>query len=286
LGAVDVLLDATIPQSSDWVCAALACAKPMVVWSRPGHSAPMLLKAAGAGACVANSRDEYTAIAVRLGNEESFRQHVIRNMTQSAPEVLARCDSFAMSDAFGRLLETAFDRVIQSRRVWRNEVSLLRLEEPLDVTAALEEAAMFMDIGSAADAEVRLRSLLQSGSKGDIVRRRLAAALTHQGQHAEAADLLISAVDLVPADASVWVELGQAARQAGRVQLAIQALQTAVKIDPKRVATWQTLAEIARDVGNEELLADINSILGQLEPPPTDASVPSLTADLADSAAR
>lgn len=281
MGALDVLLVADPIETGEIACAALAAGRPVVALGhQPGASAA-ILRAAGLDELIASDRESYRQLAARLIQDITWRRSVTERIEHAAPAALARYDSFAISEAFGGLVEAAYDQVAVSRKRFQSQRAVFTAEMPANVAAKLEEAALLVEIGALTDAENRLRSLLRAPTETAQARRALAAVLGRQENHAEATDLLVSVVELVPADASAWMELGAAARKAGRNNLAVQALRTGVQFDPKRVESWKLLAEFAEELGNTELQAEIEGVLRELGASVSDRVTSELDAKLA-----
>jgi tetratricopeptide (TPR) repeat protein len=237
----------------------------VVAWPRAAHPAAALLRQGGLEQLVAPDAAGFVQTAARLCHDARWRRDLTARLAAKAPQQLLRYDSFTVSEAFGALVESACDGIRQSRRAFRTVSAAMEPEVSTPPAALREEAEMFIEMGSLADAEARLRRLLLTGHEAVATRRRLADVLLRAGRPAEAADLLLSVVPLVPDDASAWLEIGLAARQAGRVQLALKAMQTSVQLEPKRVQSWRTLAELARENRNSDLLEQINVVLGELD---------------------
>jgi len=261
--AIDVLLDATPAANGDTGYAGAAAGCPMVSWAEPNNSAAALLRQMGLSELVAANADDFIAAALKLATDVEHRKQVSSALSAASP-LLIQYDSFALGESTAQLIESAYDQILDSRKKFRAESKLLQSRSHADVAATLEAVDMFIELGSIADAEMRLRSLLFASEGAANVRRRLATILSKQGQPAEAADLLVTVVELAPDDPEVWLELGLAARQAGKANLAVQALQTGVRVDASRVESWQLLAELAREVGNADLLEQIQIVLASL----------------------
>ncbi|HVU33138.1 MAG TPA: hypothetical protein VHE61_06865 [Opitutaceae bacterium] len=265
LGAISTLLDSSATSNPEMVLAAIAAGCPVVAWAEPASGGAALLRDAGFADLIGQNAGEVAAIAVRTDSDRTWRQSVVQRLADTAPQVLARFDSFATSERFAEVVEQAFDERLASPRDFRAGPAL-RTVATADVAVARDEAGMFLQIGAPADAERVLRLVLARDETTATDRKLLATALSRQGAHGDAADLLVSVVELAPADPSNWFDLGLAARQAGRPALAVQAFQTGVRIEPRRTESWKILAELADELGNEELRREIAAVLQQIEP--------------------
>lgn len=76
-------------------------------------------------------------------------------------------------------------------------------------------------------------------TSGDLIadkRYRLGCALAERGDAAAAADLFAQALEIVPAFAPAWRELGRARRACGETAGAVEAFKECLRLDPEDVA--------------------------------------------------
>nr|MBP8257832.1 tetratricopeptide repeat protein [Opitutaceae bacterium] len=198
---------------------------PTIAWeggwfrSRMGAA---LLRQIGLEELVATSEESYREIAIRLSRDPGSRLTVRNTISHSIERVPLFLDPLAASDAFGALIETAFDRLAElGTAAFRSE------RTPL---VAAERAPL--------DAQSRHHHGL---------------ALHAAGQHPRAAAYLSSAVQHDEGNAELWYDIARVYRAAGAPQSAIQALETSLRLDPSRVDSWLLLFELAEAAGSMEL---------------------------------
>ena len=94
----------------------------------------------------------------------------------------------------------------------------------------------------------------------------LGKALLRSGRAAEAVGNLETALQRLGDDYEVLIELGVAAAQAGRLQLASDALGQAVQIDPESAHAWLNKARVHRDRGEVGAARDSYAQVIRLDP--------------------
>ena len=132
----DVYLD-TFPFSAvDALVDPLAFGLPVVAWqgdalrSRTGAS---LLRSLGLDELVSRSAEEYQTLAVKLANDGVYRQGRRDRIRQQMERVPVFLDSRKTSQAFGELMELAFDELSAKGRIqFRTNHSPLRVEQDAD----------------------------------------------------------------------------------------------------------------------------------------------------------
>ena len=232
--------------------------------ARSGPAA--LLSLAGAPELIATDGGNAAEIAVKLATDADFLKQISDRLSGSAAGLVALHDSFVRSEAFGRILEKAFDAIVASRREFENNHSPITAIADATPEALAEEVRTFTELGSGADAEGRARAWLVMEPCSASARGALARALAMRGQNAEASAAWLSVVELTPTDAAAWHELADASLKAGRRADGVQALETAIRIDPKRVDSWVLLGTLAQQSGDAAMLQDVLQILKELAP--------------------
>ncbi|MBP7141097.1 MAG: tetratricopeptide repeat protein [Opitutaceae bacterium] len=198
---------------------------PTIAWegdcfrSRMGAA---LLRQIGLEELIATSEESYRDIAVRLSQDPGSRLTLRNAISQSIERVPPFLDPLAASDAFGALIETAFDQM-----------------------AELGAAAFRADRTPLVAAE---RMPLDAQS-----RHRHGLALFASGRHPRAAAYLASAVQQDEGNAELWYDIARVYRAAGAPQSSIHALETSLRLDPSRVDSWLLLFELAEAAGSAEL---------------------------------
>lgn len=263
LEAADLLLDFGGVGNGEMAFAALELGVPFVGCR---NAATALLELAGRRELSGADEGRAAEIAVRLALEPSERETTCAWLRGAASACLAMHDSFVRSEVFGRLLENAFDAVAESRAQFARDRTPLQVEISSDGATLAEEARMFMELGAGVDAEARARSWLLREPASLEARGLLAKALGLQQRDDEAADVLVTLVELAPNDAALWHDLALAARQARRGAVAVQAVESALRLDPKRIESWFLVATLAEESGNRDMHREVLGVLKELAP--------------------
>jgi len=211
---------------------------PTVAWegstfrSRMGSA---LLRQLGLEPLIATNEADYLGIARALASDpavrESFKQKIVPAMERS-PLFL---DPLAASDAFGDILETAYDALAESgAEAFRAARTPLESAVPTPI-----------DTGS---------------------RHLHGLELLTQGRAERAAEYLTAAVQHDENNPALWLDVSRAYRAAGQAQLAIQALEASLRIDATCVDAWIMLVELAEAVGMTELAREALDCVKELSP--------------------
>ncbi len=265
LALADAFFDAPSSTAPEWAIAAIEAGKlPLGAPGNPRTSA--LLRLLGIEPLVTATTEPFAETALRIGQDKPWREALLATAIASLPNVLAFHDAFVQSEAFGRLLERAFDECTVSRQDFTRISAPLEPTAIIDANAVLDEGRFFMDLGSSRDAAKRASALMVNNPTSTEARKLLAVAYAAQQRYIEAADLRLSVVNLEPGIALNWHEFALAARQAGRHSDACEALQTALRIEPARVDSWLLLEQICKSVGHDEMHQDVLGVLKQIAP--------------------
>jgi len=198
---------------------------PTIAWeggwfrSRMGAA---LLRSLGLEELIATDEKSYIEIATRLARDPGARLTLRTSISQSMERTPQFLDPLAASDAFGALIETAFDELAElGPASFRASPSplLARESPPLDSAS----------------------------------RHRHGLDLLAAGRYPRAAAYLSSAVQHDESNAGLWYDIARAYRAAGGPQSAVQALETSLRLDPSRVDSWILLFELAEAAGSTEL---------------------------------
>lgn len=253
---------------------------PVVAWegrtfrSRMGGA---LLRSLGLDELIAGDEAGYLALATALaGNAEQragLRARIEAQMSR-APIFL---DSLAHSEAFGALLETAFDELVAVGRAEfrrrRNAIHAPTVEAP---AGRLNEGVDQFVAGDFLGAAACAHAVLAADPTNADARHLLGVTLLRTGRAPRAVDYLLAAVQQTDGNAPLWYDLASALAESGRPAEAVQALETSLRLDSKRRDGWLLLAELARHANNEELYEQATAVARQLEAeePPAPAATP------------
>jgi tetratricopeptide (TPR) repeat protein len=185
-------------------------------------------------------------------------------------------DPLAFGEAVGALLESAFDQSVadEARPGRRNHPALTVELKPVP-EGALEEAAILLEAGLAADALPRLAPWFAGDPSHPRARALFYAALIGAGQARRALIGLNAEVAARCADAATWRNLARAHLALGAREAAMAALRTSLKLDSRQPDSWTVLTEIAETGGHHALSEEVARMRALLaEQTPAEASAP------------
>lgn len=192
-----------------------------------------LLRQLGLPELVVTSEAAYHELCVKLASDAPARAALRARIVAAMERSPLFLDTLAASDAFGALMEQAYDDLAaRGRGAFRRDANPL----------------VAPDIASPTHRHTRGRELMAAG---DAVR---------------ATDYFLAAIQHDEQNAALWRDLADALRRSGRVAEAVQALQTCLQLDPRSADSWRLLADVAQSLGHAELHAEATSMLAQLTP--------------------
>lgn len=265
----DLQLDAGAAGLDAWAAAeALVAGVPVVAAPGRAASAPAaFLRSLGCAEWVAASCEDAADIAIGLAADPARRREARSRVTaaiEAGPEFL---DTLAASDAFGALIEAAFDELCslgpEEFRRQTEPVRCFGVDDPADTITAGLAAHASGDLETAAmEAALALRS-----APADPRARHLAGLVLHaQGITSRAVDYLLGAVQGRESTADRWLALARALRDNQQPAEAIQALETCLRLDSRNLEALFMLLELSEAVGATELARDVLQCLRQLAP--------------------
>jgi protein O-GlcNAc transferase len=265
----DVFLDADGGSFGAWATAeALRAGVPVVAASNRSDYAPaFMLESLDLADFVATDLDSYARLALTIA-VDTVRRNKIRERICAAMEATpAFMDTLAASDAFGALLESAFDELASlGRAEFRRQNETIRcfgVENPGESVDAGLAAHANGDIDTAAmEANLALRS-----APADTRARYLQGLVLHaQGNTSRAVDYLLAAVQRSDATPGMWYSLALALRDNRQPGEAIQVLETCLRLDNRNVPALFTLLELAEAAGATEIARDVLDCLKEVAP--------------------
>ena len=265
----DLHLDAGATGLSAWTTVeALSAGVPVI--AAPGREADApayFLRSLGLADCVPATATETERLVVGLAADGSRRQ-VLRAQVAAAMEAGPEfMDTLASSEAFGALLEAAFDELcLLGQADFRRQTELVRcfgVDDPAETVASGFAAHARGDLeGAAMDAALALRSAPADGH----VRHLCGVVLNAQGITSRAVDHLLGAVQRPGATVQMWQDLARALRDNHQPAEAIQALETCLRMDSHNVEALFMLLELCEAIGATEMARDILQCLQQMAP--------------------
>jgi predicted O-linked N-acetylglucosamine transferase (SPINDLY family) len=265
LAMADAVLATGSPTDGPLAFATAEAGVPCVALDHPSvfdHRATVLLRLAGIPELAAPTPGGYVDLAAQIATDRTWRADLQTRWQEAAPRLATTHDSFAQSEALGQLLETAFDAIAVSREQFAATDAPLQLPTPLQADLLIGDAQILLSSGLIPEAEARARQALARQPDSKAVRWVLAKAATARGASLEAADLLLTCVELDPSDADLWHEVAIASVRASRSADAVMALDSALRLDPRRINSWLLLAGLV----DQETVRQVADVLRQLAP--------------------
>lgn len=269
LGVGDIYLDTFPFGGVNSLVDPLELGMPVVVWegrtfrSRMGGA---LLRSLGLEELIAATEAEYLALSMRLAGDAELRRTLkerIRAAMDTQPDFL---DGLAASDAFGALLEQAFDELaLVGRDAFRRERTPLRAPA-VDEAVKLAEGENYLDNGLVAEAIESARQVLGQNPVSVAARKLIGRAFSADGQHERAVAYLLAALPRGENDGSLWYELARALQKNGQVQETLQAVEGCLRADPRHLDGWLMVAELASQAGNDSLRDEAVAMGRQVSP--------------------
>ena len=242
---------------------------PVVVWEGQTFRSRMgaaLMRSLGLNELIADSAESYERIVIDLSAKTEIRKDISARTAELMEREPVFLDALAASDAFGELMNLAFDELVTvGRDAFRAEKKPLQAEV-VDAETLVSTGNYLLDLGMADEAARQVQRALAAQPNAISTRQFMAKILSSRGQNARAAEYLLAAVRSGHAPAVVWRELASVLRKTGRGSDAISAIETALRIDQSDVESWFLLGEIAHQCGHQGILADVSGIVTKLAP--------------------
>lgn len=256
----DVYLDAAIGPASNWAAAeALRGGVPVIAAVASADHAPAsLLESIGLAELATADAASYAKLASALAADTTRRTALGERIRAALEATPAFLDTLAAGDAFGALIESAFDELASlGRPEFRRQTEAVRcfgietFSESVDAGLAAHANG---DIeGAAMEANLALRS-----APSDTRVRYLQGLVLHaQGNTSRAVDYLLAAVQRSDATPAMWFSLAKALRDNRQPGEAIQVLETCIRLDGGNVEALFLLLELAEAAGATEIARDV-----------------------------
>jgi protein O-GlcNAc transferase len=257
LAVCDVYLD-IIPSGDELTLAvALQNGIPVVTMSGAQLAARQvaaLLRSIERDEWVAANGDAYVETAVRLGTGNDARISIgneLRKVMECRPRAL---DLLATADAFGAILEVAFDEIADSTdNTSRGRKPLVMEVDPEQSRQLIEAAAFSFNDTNVAQLS---RAVLRASPTDFNARILLGRSLLSMRDHSRAVDYLLAAVETGKADAAAWFDLARALDGNNQFPQAVQALEAGLRLDPSLAAGWLMLIDFSERAGSPDMARD------------------------------
>ncbi len=243
---------------------------PTVVWEGGTFRARMggaLLRVLGLDDLIAADETAYVALATRLALDADARNAVKAKVKGAMGRAPLFLDSVAASDAFGALIETAYDELVSSGHAeFRRRRTVLRVPAPDGTEGCIEKGLALLATEDVAGANKLARSILGADPANPQARHLLGLALIRSGQHARAVDYLLGAIQHVDRNAQLWHDLAVALNESGRRPQAAQAVEASLRLDGRRLEGWLLLGELALAADNRKMAQQVLGVARGLAP--------------------
>jgi glycosyltransferase involved in cell wall biosynthesis len=243
---------------------------PSIVWEGETFRARMggaLLRVLGLEELIAADEPGYVALATRLALDADARATVKAKVKAAMGRSPLFLDSVAASDAFGALLETAFDELVSvGHAEFRRRRTTLRAPAPVGTDMCIREGLSLLASGAIAEAAGRARAVLGTEPANPQARHLLGLTLLRSGQPARAVDYLLGAIQHIDRNPQLWHDLAVALNETGRRPQAAQAVEASLRLDGRRVEGWLLLGELALAANNREMVRQVLGVARGLAP--------------------
>jgi len=271
LALADVYLDGAPANEFVWAVEAIVLGRAVVTTGGahrlPAPALVQILESCGLGGLVAADPEAYVSLAAKLGQDVATRASWSARCQSAIDATPAFLDTLAASDAFGALLETAFDELVAlGPTQFRAQREPLRCFAPPDVSEAIAAGEVALAAGDYETAGAEAVLALRAEPTNLAARILRGRALLPMGDTARAITYLLAAVGSGSNDAAVWLALATALRQNGQAKDAIHALETALRLDRSCVEGWLMLLDMAESAGVPELAEDARTVLREVAP--------------------
>ena len=232
---------------------------PVVVWEGETFRSRMgaaLLRTLELPDLIATSPAHYEAIALKLAADPVHRQLSSTRIVQRMENAPLFLDALASSEAFGDVIETAYDELAAvGRAAFRSNSTPIMASS----SAATGEKGTQNALSAA-------RQILRTTPANAAARHEIGRALLAAGNTRRATTYLLGALQGEEAKAELWLDVARALQANGELGEALQALEAGLKIDQSLLEGWVLFAEIAHTLGSAEIAREAAGVARQLAP--------------------
>jgi len=243
---------------------------PVITWEGATFRSRMgaaLLHSLGLAEFVATDAGSYHAICTGLAGNAPRRTELRNTIADLMDRKPIFMDTLAASDAFGELLNLAYDELVQTgSTAFRRSRAVITATIDVNVESVATTVNYLLELGMTDEAARQAQKLLGFDPVSVVGRHLMGKVLLAQGRVARAMDYLLAAVYSGTAAAVVWRDLATALRRSGNRTGASQALEAALRLDENDVESWFMLAEYAFEYGQHEILVEASQIITRLAP--------------------
>lgn len=244
---------------------------PTVAWDGQTFRSRMagaLLRQLGLTDLIATDEASYLQLVWQLATDPAHRARVAQRIQEAMADSPLFLDPLAASDAFGALMESAYDLLaeIGPRRFRRDRTPIRAAAEPVDVGAALDAARAALPMFDYDGALQATRSVFLAQPHHPAARREHARALLGLGLAQRAATYFLSSLQGAEDDPSLWFDCARALHDAGDTAQALSALEASLRLDAHNLEAWIMMADLAAAIGSDDIAEEARSVARQLDP--------------------
>jgi predicted O-linked N-acetylglucosamine transferase (SPINDLY family) len=246
-----------------WSAEALALSVPVIATNEMSA----LVQSAALDEVIAPDEPSYVSNVVRLANDTTLRTDVAAKLATQIERGVSFMDTLAASDAFGALLESAFDELCSlGRKEFQQQSEAVRCFGLPDPSETIDAGFAALERGDVETAAMEANLALRSAPDAPRARHLHGLVLHAQGNASRAVTYLIAALQGESPPASLWYALALALRDNGQIGEAIKALETCIRMDDRNVEALLILLELAQGAGAAEIAADVMTCLQSVAP--------------------
>lgn len=248
-----------------WVAEALAMGMPAVVGSATPAAA--LVTAAGTPQLAAADIEAWVRTAAAIGRDEVARAELSQQILTRVEAGVEFLDTLGAADAFGGLVHAAWAELgREGRKAFGANRGPLGCALEGTVEAVLADAAAAHALGDFEKVTAHAAAVLAVEPFNARARVWHGRGLLAQNHPARAVDYLLAAIQQLPPDAGLWLELATALERNGQRAEAIQALESSLRLDERNVDGWLMLIDLAEAGGATDLRDEATEIARKLAP--------------------
>ncbi len=243
---------------------------PVIAWegtcfrSRMGAA---LLRSLGLDDLVVKSAADYHALATTLATDATKRASLREKIESTMTRLPLFLDHLAASEAFGSLLENAYDELeLNGRALFRSTQTPLRVPAPENPARSLAEAEDRLQACLYPEAAELARAVLGADPASAPARHILGRCHIEQAHFARAVTYLLAAAQHDEQNPRLWHDLARALSHAGRKVESLQALEASLRPDPVSIEAWLMLGDVAHTLGHTEMVQEVSNVLQELAP--------------------
>lgn len=244
---------------------------PTLVWDGDTFRSRMagaLLRSLGIEDFIATDETSYLELAGKLASDPELRADYTRRINESMDANPIFLDTLAASDAFGDLVEHAYEELadVGAKKFARNRTPLRASTSDADTADLLEKSQAALDAFDPNTALEATREVLHREPTHAVARRAHARALLENGNAKRATQYFLGSLQGAENDASLWFDCARALHASNDTAQAIPALEASLRIDSSNLDGWAMMAELADAVGSTEIADEARGVAHDLSP--------------------